>query len=164
MFNKKTLLLALLITLGAMATLVYAAPAGPFAPEQGGLAPFGVSSPDTEPCSVGDQYETAGGGSRDDSFATASTLTTDGQPGHTFDRWMDKDWATFEAEAGVTYSIATTNLSPAYDPDGKFTDTVLELYASDGLTLLDESDDYGGNNASRLDWTATQAGTLYVKV
>jgi uncharacterized repeat protein (TIGR01451 family) len=102
---------------------------------------------------------------RDDSFATASTISpAAGQPGHTFDRWSDKDWAKFQAEPGAQYVITTANLTPPYDPDGFFADTVLELYAPDGVTRLDESDDYGGTYASRIDWQAQETSTYYLKV
>lgn len=114
------------------------------------------------PCPYPDPYETMGGGERDDSFTTASPLTTAGQPGHTFDRWKDKDWAEFVADAGTIYIIATANLTPTLPT--RYADTVLELYDSDGVTLLVRSDDVDGTYASRVVWQATEAITYYVKV
>ena len=64
----------------------------------------------------------------------------------------------------MIYTIWTANLSPESSPDGYFTDTVLELYKSDGVTLLDENDDYAGTNASRIEWQAPEDGTYLVKV
>ncbi|MGD9100576.1 MAG: hypothetical protein PVF45_08845, partial [Anaerolineae bacterium] len=61
MFKKKAFLLALFIALGAMVVLVNAAPLEP-------LERWGADSIEAEVCPVGDEYETAGGGDRDDSF------------------------------------------------------------------------------------------------
>jgi uncharacterized repeat protein (TIGR01451 family) len=157
MFNKKLLIIVLLVALGGLSVSVQAAPIDP-------IKPLEVSGPDATPCPDPDPYEGDGGGERDDFFDTASTLTEAGQPDHTFDRYLDKDWARFEAQEGATYTIATTNLTPPFDPAGFFADTVLELYADDGVTLLDYSDDFGGGYASRIVWQAPEAGTYYVKV
>ncbi len=160
MFNKKFLLILLLVALGGLSVSVQAAPSDP-------IKPLEVTGPDQQlppPCPDPDPYEDDRGGERDDFFDTASTLTEAGQPGHTFDRWRDKDWARFEAKEGATYTIATTNLTPPFDPAGFFADTVLKLYADDGVTMLDYSDDYGGGYASRIVWQAPEAGTYYVKV
>ena len=156
MLKKTFLAFVFLVIVGASAGGAYAAPLGPFDPTL-------WESINAEPCPTPDDYEDDGGGTRDDSFQTASTLTSAGQSGHTFDRWMDKDWAKFEAEEGVIYTIATENLNPEYDPNGLFADTVLELYAPDGITRLDISDDYGGSNASLIEWRAPADGTYYVK-
>jgi hypothetical protein len=105
----------------------------------------------------GDIYE------EDDDFFSASTLTETQH--HTFHDWMDKDWAKFEAEKGAIYTFQTANLDPASSPDGYFVDTVLELYKSDGVTLIDVNDDYAGTNASRIkEWQAPADGAYYIKV
>jgi len=147
--RKLILLLGILVALSLTSGAVLAAPPDPF--EE---TPEGVLA---EPCPVADPYETMGGGARDDWFNTASTITSAGQPGHTFDRQWDKDWAKFTAQAGVLYVFRTTNLAAE-------TDTVLELYGPDGITRLGYSDDYGGTNASRIDWQAPADGVYYLKV
>jgi uncharacterized repeat protein (TIGR01451 family) len=48
---------------------------------------------------------------------------------------------------------------------GADVDTVLELYDTDGVTLLDENDDYlPGSDGSRIVWTAPDDGRYYVRV
>jgi uncharacterized repeat protein (TIGR01451 family) len=151
-----TMIVVLSIVLG---TLIGSAQAAPPDPEK----PLIVTLP-TDTCPYADPYEDDGGGTRDDWFDTASTLTTAGQPGHTFDMYADKDWAQFEAQAGYVYVITTENLTPIPGVDEYYADTVLELYAPDGLTLLEENDDYGGTFASQIEWLAPEDGTYYVKV
>jgi uncharacterized repeat protein (TIGR01451 family) len=159
MFGKTLRLFVLFTLLGGIVSTVGAAP-----PDPHELELMKPESPSATPCPYSDPYEDDGGEDRDDWFATASTLTTDGQPDHTFDRYADKDWAEFEAQAGYLYTIKTENLTPSYEPTGFFADTDLELYAPDGVTLMERSDDYGGTYASRIDWYATESGTYYVKV
>ena len=149
MFKRKTMtILVLFVLVGDLIGNAWAAP-----PQPDDLGPL---VPSTGRCPYADQYEDDGGQERDDSFAAASTLTTDGQPGHTFDRDTDKDWARFEAQAGYLYTIATENLTP-------LADTVLKLFEPDGVTLIAENDD-GVTAASRIEWYARQSGTYYVKV
>jgi uncharacterized repeat protein (TIGR01451 family) len=159
MFKNTVKIFLLCTLLGGIVSTVGAAP-----PEPHELDKLEPQGPSQTPCPYPDPYEDDGGGDRDDWFATASTLTTAGQPGHTFDRYADKDWAQFEARAGYLYTIKTGNLTPPYDPAGFFADTDLELYAPDGVTLIERSDDYGGTYASRIDWYARESGTYYVKV
>ncbi len=135
--------------------------ASPFGPDKELMK---VAAPAATPCPTKDPYEEEGGGLRDDSYLTASTLTMEDQPGHTFDRYGDKDWAKFEAEVGYVYVISTANLYPPYDPSGFFNDTVLELFEDDGVTLIDQSDDYGGSYASRIVFQPAESRTYYVKV
>ena len=153
MMKKAMLVLMLVIALGVMAGRVSAAPPEPLADWAWELLAITV-----EPCPEGDGYEV------DDSFSQATWLQPPGQPGHTFHQWMDKDWVKFEALEGAMYIIYTDNLNPEYDPNGLFADTVLELYGPDGVTMLDENDDYGGTNASRIEWRAPADGAYYVKV
>ena len=102
MFKRKTMtILVLFVLVGDLIGNAWAAP-----PQPDDLGPL---VPSTGRCPYADQYEDDGGQERDDSFAAASTLTTDGQPGHTFDRDTDKDWARFEAQAGYLYTIAVVH-------------------------------------------------------
>jgi Cys-rich repeat protein len=72
-------------------------------------------------------------------------------------RHCDPDWTGFAAVAGTTYVIETANLVGQ-------TDTILELYETDGATLISTNDDYNGTLASRLEFLAPAAGTYYVRV
>ena len=65
----------------------------------------------------------------------------------------------FEAQIGTTYKITTFNLIP---PD---TDTVIDLYDTDGQTLLGSFDDYtDGSLASQVIWKAPKTSTYYACV
>lgn len=67
----------------------------------------------------------------------------------------DRDWVCFEAEEGMTYVIETSNL-------GGDIDTIVYLYDEEGNELASDDDKGGELLASRLEWTATEDGTLYV--
>ncbi|HHW84926.1 MAG TPA: hypothetical protein GX400_01790 [Chloroflexi bacterium] len=83
----------------------------------------------------------------------ASTLAPGDVQAHTFCGAGDRDWVTFYAEAGGTYTIETADLNG-------LTDTVLELYSSDGVLMLASNDDidYPVNLASRIVWQASVSG------
>jgi putative cell wall-binding protein/5-hydroxyisourate hydrolase-like protein (transthyretin family) len=70
----------------------------------------------------------------------------------------DVDWVSVSAVQGTRYVMQTGDLDPASN------DTVLELYASDGTTLLARNDDFGFSYASRIAWRAPSTGTYYLKV
>ena len=127
----------------------------------GGAAAIWASS---APCLTPDTYEGAGGGARDDTRASASTITTGGQPGHTFDVYGDADWATFVSQPGYLYTIYTANLTPTFDLSGFYADTLLELYAAEWTTPVDSNDDYAGSYDSRVQFRATGALTYYLRV
>jgi hypothetical protein len=68
----------------------------------------------------------------------------------------DRDWLSFSATAGTTYTIQTFGS----------TDTYLNLFSTDGTTLLTSDDDSGtgpGLNA-KIVWTCTTSGTYYFEV
>jgi hypothetical protein len=70
----------------------------------------------------------------------------------------DEDWIKFYGLAGETYSIDAYNL-------GDNCDAVIELYASDGVTLLDSQDTIGDPNADELlEWLCNQDDIYYVKI
>lgn len=98
----------------------------------------------------GDTYEPDGSSAQATTIALYETQT------HAFCQPGDTDWLSFSAEAGTTYTIGTANL--AHDVD-----TVLELYGSDGTTLLAQNDDDYGD-ASSLEFTPATSGTYYVRV
>ncbi|MCP3958719.1 MAG: PKD domain-containing protein, partial [bacterium] len=89
-------------------------------------------------------------------------------PGHTvtvgnhlylddFDALNDHDWYSFEAVAGQTYTIQTSELQARAD-------TSIALYGDDCTTVLAENDDvaWPDDVASRIVWTAQASGTYHV--
>ena len=79
------------------------------------------------------------------------------QQPHTYYPAGDHDWSVFEALAGTTYLIRTTNLSS----DG---DTVLFLWGADGALLTKNDDVTPGAHGSQIIWTAPTSGDFYVMV
>ena len=93
----------------------------------------------------------------DNSSAQASVITVNGAAqSHNFQPASDEDWVKFTAVKDALYTIFTSNL-------GAIADTILELYDTDGTTLLDGNDDSIAK-ASRIDWTASADGTYFVRV
>ncbi|RME78391.1 hypothetical protein D6774_01350 [Candidatus Woesearchaeota archaeon] len=97
----------------------------------------------------------------DGTYTNATWIPTNGtfqQHNFTVD---DQDWVKFNATAGHVYVINTTNHTPI-----NITDTQIELYSTDGTTLLAENDDIklGVTRTSEIVWRATQNGTYYVKI
>jgi hypothetical protein len=95
----------------------------------------------------------------DDSYENAKSITVDGvtRTHNFFDDGVD--WTQFTAAAGKTYTIETSNLDVN-------SNTVLQLYGTDGKTLLDSNDDCpgGGVESCINDWAASGNGAYYVKV
>jgi len=87
----------------------------------------------------------------------ASAHLIQGTETHNIHASGDEDWVKFDAVAGTTYGIQTSNLDIAAD-------TYIYLYDTDGTTLLAAADDYGGTLASRIEWQAAADGTYYVAV
>jgi murein DD-endopeptidase MepM/ murein hydrolase activator NlpD len=93
-----------------------------------------------------------------DNYDGASLVQTNGKQAYRlFDIAQDEDWFKFDALAGVQYSTQTTNLAAGVD-------TALEIYDTDGVTLLATDDNSGGGKASLLTWQAPADGTYYVRV
>jgi hypothetical protein len=96
----------------------------------------------------------------DGSYGTASPLTIGGPAQqHTISPEGDEDWVSIAVSAGTTYTIETGEGTPA-----ESVDTVLSLYASDGVTLLEEDDDGGQGLYSRLTYTASADAMLFARV
>jgi hypothetical protein len=114
-----------------------------------------VYAPVTYPADVkADSYEPDG------IFTGASAYA--GIQHHTFNATNDVDWVSFtvpvpDVDAGVKYILQTLNLGPGMD-------TKLELYGTDGTTLLASNDDFVETLASRIEWKPSAAGTYYVKM
>jgi hypothetical protein len=70
----------------------------------------------------------------------------------------DNDYFSFQTAANSTYAIETLNLIS----DGN---TSLELYDTDGITVLASNDNRAsGNESSYISWTAPRADTFYIRV
>lgn len=83
---------------------------------------------------------------------------------HTFHSADDVDWVVFYALAGTGYAIRTFNIE--YNVSAmKFADTTIELYDTDGISLI-KSANYQGvpNHEDRLDWNCPASGIYYVKI
>lgn len=105
--------------------------------------PVIVSAPSN--CTA-DSYE------QDDSPASASLIVVEEVPqvhNHCEDL---SDWVKFSANADESYRIKLTN-------GGSYSEASLEIYASDGVSLLADSD-----GKSVMDWTASVSGTYYVNI
>jgi hypothetical protein len=93
----------------------------------------------------------------DDTFAQARPIQIDEVQHHNFYPANDVDWIRLDTTPG-TYLINTLNLAAN-------TDTVLRLYASNGVTKLAENDDCSATTrASCLAWQVTTGGTLYLLI
>jgi hypothetical protein len=103
------------------------------------------------------QVGSAGDGHEPDSHPSrAQALAVGADSRHSFSYAGDQDWTVFKAQAGSAYTLLTYDLQV-------HADTVIELYAPDGVTLLASDNDSGGGRASRLVWTAAESGQYYLK-
>lgn len=109
-------------------------------------------SPTSLAAGCDDAYE------ENDTPAQAKPFTVPGTQAHRFCYQYDEDWVRLTVAAGTTYSMETVELGANIDP-------LLELYASNGTTLLASDDDSGAEyHAARLVHTFSAAGTYYLKV
>jgi len=93
----------------------------------------------------------------DGTCAQARSLETDGTvQWHTFHRYADEDWVRFTVMSGTTYVIQTASTGPLVQTD-------LELHAACAAPPIPVTDlDLGPG--TRLQWTASQTGTHYLRV
>lgn len=100
----------------------------------------------------GDAYEP------DDDATLASTILPGESQNHSIHVPGDEDWIAFDLDERSNVTLTTDG------PDG---DTVLELYADDGTTLLATDDDSGAGSFSELALTGAAGlapGTYYARV
>ncbi|MEI6179494.1 MAG: LamG domain-containing protein [Chloroflexales bacterium] len=93
----------------------------------------------------------------DGNAAQATTLAIGQTQHHNFTSQGDHDWVRFQATGGSTYTIRTANV-------GLSADTVVELYAANGTTVLAANDDTADGLESELVWQAPASGSFYVRV
>jgi hypothetical protein len=100
----------------------------------------------------------------DNGALDARAITTNGAPqSHSFCAGADlgavgdQDWVRFDTLGGATYLIQTANLGPQ-------SDTILEVYDRNMVTLLTTNDDAGLGQASTINFVAPSSATYYVRV
>lgn len=69
----------------------------------------------------------------------------------------DVDWVRFYIPAPGVYALRTQALGPDAD-------TIIDLFGSDGQTLLFQNDDHGPGLQSQVIWRFTQAGYYYARI
>jgi len=94
----------------------------------------------------------------DDSYSTATWIETDGSTyHHTYFPAGDADWSKFNGSAGAEWLIKTMNLANGAD-------TILQVYDSDGTTLLASNNDATSSSvASSIQFSAPADATYYIK-
>ena len=103
---------------------------------------------------VKDDYEP------DDSYGAAKPISVNGAvQERTLFPSDDEDWVSFPVTRGWRYTIETGPGTPPED-----TETILDLYDSDGTRLIDSSMWFDGGSYSRIVYTATTDKTLYARV
>ncbi|QJY45121.1 pre-peptidase C-terminal domain-containing protein [Pseudonocardia broussonetiae] len=92
----------------------------------------------------------------DDAVGQARAVAVPSSEQHAYCGAGDHDWIRIDTLEGVTYRFTTANLATGND-------TVLDLIAADGSTILVTNDDSGGTLASSIEHVATRTGTLYIR-
>ena len=99
--------------------------------------------------SLSDSYEP------DSTYLLAKPITVGAAPQNHSLSSNDKDWLSFTATAGTTYTIQTFGSL----------DTYLNLFSTDGTTVLASDDDQpNGDTNARITWTCTASGTYYCEI
>ena len=95
----------------------------------------------------------------DDTYTAARIIVLNEGVGetHNFHDNGDEDWVRFYGVSGEAYNVKTDNL-------GIDCDTVIELYDTDGVTWLEEMDDYGAGEEEILYWACPADGIYFVKI
>ena len=89
-------------------------------------------------------------------FCSATTILSGTPVVGTIAEPVDADWFRFLAVGGTTYTFTVTL--------GTLADSLLALWDTDGITILEINDDTGGTLASRIQWTAPESGLYFVTV
>ncbi len=74
-----------------------------------------------------------------------------------FDTYQDEDWFRIDGFNGINYIIKTLDLAEDVD-------TILTVYNSDGITIINSDDNSGGGFSSLLSFTADQNDTYFIRV
>ncbi len=92
---------------------------------------------------------------QDNTAATAMPAASGQKLHHTYYPEGDVDWYSVEAVTGENFVVETLNISNGAD-------TVIDILAPDGVSILATNDDHG-SAASYLNWTAPSGGKYYVR-
>ena len=110
---------------------------------------------DTTACYVvcSDDYEI------DDTYAQANVITLNGDAPqqHNFHIADDRDWVKFFGISGETYTISVSNLESNCD-------AVIELYGTNGTTMITKKDDVSAGETEELAWTCQKDGIYFAKI
>lgn len=93
-------------------------------------------------------------GPNDDTPSGAIRIDNDTPYHGEIDPAEDVDYYSFIAYNGVTYNLQTSG----------YTDTFMELYSTDGVTLLLADDDEGEGYNAYIEWRCRQSGIYYIKI
>ena len=98
----------------------------------------------------------------DDTYGQASIIVLNDPTAqtHNFHDVGDQDWVMFYGLHGdptITYQVETVNL-------GADCDTRIEVYDTDGVTMLTYVDDKGAGRDEFLEWDCPAEGVYYIKV
>ncbi len=93
----------------------------------------------------------------DDQFIGAAPLALEEAQEHNLCGMGDEDWVQFQAETGKSYRIST-------NPLGGGAAVHLQLYNTDGYSLLGEQIPADFGTAASLDWIAPADGTYYLRL
>ena len=77
----------------------------------------------------------------------------------TIEGGSEVDAYSFPAQQGGLYVIET-----GIPASRALEDSLLALWDTNGTTVMEVNDDYGGSLASRIEWTAPLSGTYYLTV
>jgi hypothetical protein len=118
--------------------------------EAGPGTEYGISVREEEAALLSpDEYEP------DDTMSEAQEIEVGEVQTHSIHVAGDNDWLSFQAVAGTTYLIETSNL-------GQEVDTIIFLYDEDGEELAQDDDGAEEPRASRITWVAEEDSALYV--
>ncbi len=100
----------------------------------------------------------------DNGALDARAIVTNGQPeDHNFcanasqPNLGDQDWLRFDAVAGATYRIWTSDLGPD-------SDTAIEIYDRNGVSVVLTNDDRGSGQASDVNFVAPATGAYFIRI
>lgn len=121
-----------------------------------------TSVPDpAELCSSPDAWDSAGNDNSPENSIQVDVLALPAT--HNFcnpltaDSLYDEDWVYFEVENGEAYLMESI-------PTADMTASIIELYASDGTTLIATSQPEDLNGFSRIIWVSDRSGIVYLRV
>jgi len=98
-----------------------------------------------------DEYE------NDDIFTKGKVIFLNKSQSHNFHQNSDADWVIFRTISGKKYEIKTDNLQSRCD-------VMIELYDTDGISLLEKIDDAGYGESEIFSETFDKEGFYYLKI